>query len=224
MFNEPSIEPEPYLVPEFNLQLTDFKAKDGKVERSTCPFIASVKSTPLKKHSPNETFKFSGSKKSYFGQYSEFSNAENPPLSLFYQIDYSKKFDKNKLYSSVGYFREESQFNFNSTEFDSSLNSEFSDFLSLTIGNKFIKNNYNFDLQLNHVSKFESLLLNEYAINNKYDLERNRFQASIQKNNFLALNVILNNSYYFDERSSNGFSLNALTVTTYWVKIFMISQ
>jgi len=171
-------------------------------------------SVGLKKHSPNETFQFSGSKKSYFGQYSEFSNAENPPLSLFYQFDYSKKFDKNKLYSSVGYFREESQFNFNSTEFDSSLNSEFSDFLSLTIGNKFIKNDYNFDLQLNHVSKFESLLLNEYAINNKYDLERNRLKASIQKNNFLALNVILNNSYYFDERSSNGFSLNALTLTT----------
>ena len=61
----------------------------------------------LKKHSANETFKFVGSKKSYFGQYSEFSNAENPPLSLFYQFDYSKKFEKNKLYSSIGYFREE---------------------------------------------------------------------------------------------------------------------
>ena len=167
----------------------------------------------LKKHSPNETFQFRGSKKSYFGQYSEFSNAENPPLSLFYKFDYSKKFEKNKLYSSVGYFREESQFNFNSFEFDSSLKSEFSDFLSLTIGNNFIKNDYNFDLQLNHISKFESLLLNEYAINNKYDLERNRFKAFIQKNNFLALNVILNNSYYFDEKSSNGFSLNALSIT-----------
>ena len=167
----------------------------------------------LKKHSPNETFQFIGSKKSYFGQYSEFSNAENPPLSLFYKFDYSKKFEKNKLYSSVGYFREESQFNFNSIEFDSSLNSEFSDFLSLTIGNNFIKNDYNFDLQLNHISKFESLLLNQYAINNKYDLERNRFKAFIQKNNFLSLNVILNNSYYFDEKSSNGFSLNALTIT-----------
>ena len=167
----------------------------------------------LKKHSPNETFQFTGSKKSYFGQYSEFSDAENPPLSLFYKFDYSKKFEKNKLYSSVGYFREESQFNFNSIEFDSSLNSEFSDFLSLTIGNNFIKNDYNFDLQLNHISKFESLLLNEYAINNKYDLERNRFKAFIQKNNFLSLNVILNNSYYFDEKSSNGFSLNALSIT-----------
>ena len=75
----------------------------------------------LKKNSPNETFQFIGLKKSYFGQYSEFSNADNPPLSLFYKFDYSKKFEKNKLYSSVGYFREESQFNFNSTEFDSSL-------------------------------------------------------------------------------------------------------
>ena len=63
----------------------------------------------LKKNSPNETFQFIGSKKSYFGQYSEFSNADNPPLSLFYKFDYSKKFEKNKLYSSVGYFREESQ-------------------------------------------------------------------------------------------------------------------
>ena len=44
-------------------------------------------SVGLKKHSPNETFQFSGSKKSYFGQYSEFSNAENPPLSLFYKFD-----------------------------------------------------------------------------------------------------------------------------------------
>jgi len=167
----------------------------------------------LKKNSPNEIFQFIGSKKSYFGQYSEFSNAENPPLSLFYKFDYSKKFEKNKLYSSVGYFREQSQFNFNSIEFDSSLNSEISDFLSLTIGNNFIKNDYNFDLQLNHISKFESLLLNEYAINNKYDLERNRFKVLIQKNNFLALNFILNNSYYFDERSSNGFSLNALSIT-----------
>ena len=167
----------------------------------------------LKKNSPNEIFQFIGSKKSYFGQYSEFSNAENPPLSLFYKFDYSKKFEKNKLYSSVGYFREQSQFNFNSIEFDSSLNSEISDFLSLTIGNNFIKNDYNFDLQLNHISKFESLLLNEYAINNKYDLERNRFKVLIQKNNFLALNFILNNSYYFDERSSKGFSLNALTIT-----------
>ena len=54
----------------------------------------------LKKNSPNETFQFVGSKKSYFGQYSEFSNADNPPLSLFYKFDYSKKFEKNKLYSS----------------------------------------------------------------------------------------------------------------------------
>ena len=132
---------------------------------------------------------------------------------MFYQFNYSKKFQKNNLYSSAGYFREESQFNFNSTEFDSSLNSEFSDFLSLTIGNNFIVKDHNFDVQWNHVSKFESLLLNEYAINNKFDLERNRLKASIQKNNSFALNVMLNNSYYFDERSSNGLSLNALTVT-----------
>ena len=168
----------------------------------------------LKKHSENQQFKFTGSKKSYFGQYSEFANDENPPLSLFYKFDYSRNFEKNKLYSSVGYFREESQFNFNSTEFDSSLNNEFSDFLSLTIGNNFIKNDYNFDLQLNHISKSESLVLSQYVINNKYDLERNRFKASVQKNNFLALNVIINNSYYFDERSLNGFSLNTLSITS----------
>ena len=167
----------------------------------------------LKKHSENQQFKFTGSKKSYFGQYSEFANAENPPLSLFYKFDYSRNFEKNKLYSSVGYFREESQFNFNSTEFDSSLNNEFSDFLSLTIGNNFIKNDYNFDLQLNHISKSESLVLSQYVINNKYDLERNRFKASVQKNNFLALNVVINNSYYFDERSLNGFSLNTVSIT-----------
>jgi len=167
----------------------------------------------LKKYSPNEKFQFTGSKKSFFGQYSEFANAETPPLSLFYKFDYSKKFDKNKLYSSLGYFREESQFNFNSPDFDSSLNSEFSDFLSLTVGNSFIKNDYTFDLQLNHISKFQSLLINEYAINSKYDLDRNRFKALIKNNNSLALNVILNNSFYLNERTSNGFSLNALTIT-----------
>ena len=53
-----------------------------------------------------------------------------------------------------------------------SLNSADEIFLENNL-NKFIKNDYNFDLQLNHISKFESLLLNEYSINNKYDLERN---------------------------------------------------
>ena len=147
-------------------------------------------SVGLKKHSQNEEFKFVGSKKSFFGQYAEFADSDQPPLSLFYKFDYLRKFEKNKLYSSVGYFREESQFDFNSNEFDSSLNSEFSDFLTLTIGNNFIKNDYNFDLQVNHISKFESLLINQYAINNKYELDRNRFKFSIHKNNQLLLILI----------------------------------
>ena len=176
-------------------------------------------SVGLKKHSQNEEFKFVGSKKSFFGQYAEFADSNQPPLSLFYKFDYSRKFEKNKLYSSVGYFREETQFDFNSTEFDSSLNSEFSDFLTLTVGNNFIKNDYNFDLQLNHISKFESLFINQYAINNKYELDRNRFKFSIHKNNQLLLNILFNNNNYIDERSSNGFSLNSLTLTTKYSNI-----
>ena len=113
----------------------------------------------------------------------KFCLKNSPGKSASHQIEICLHyiFEKNKLYSSVGYFREESQFNFNSIEFDSSLNNEFSDFLSLTIGNNFIKNDYNFDLQLNHISKFESLLLNQYAINNKYDLERNRLKLQFKK-------------------------------------------
>ena len=176
-------------------------------------------SVGLKKHSKNEEFKFVGSKKSFFGQYAEFADSDQPPLSLFYKFDYLRKFEKNKLYSSVGYFREESQFDFNSNEFDSSLNSEFSDFLTLTVGNNFIKNDYNFDLQLNHISKFESLFINQYAINNKYELDRNRFKFSIHKNNQLLLNILFNNNNYIDERSSNGFSLNSLTLTTKYSNI-----
>ena len=176
-------------------------------------------SVGLKKQSQNEEFKFVGSKKSFFGQYAEFADSDQPPLSLFYKFDYLRKFEKNKLYSSVGYFREESQFDFNSNEFDSSLNSEFSDFLTLTVGNNFIKNDYNFDLQLNHVSKFESLFINQYAINNKYELDRNRFKFSIHKNNQLLLNILFNNNNYIDERSSNGFSLNSLTLTTKYSNI-----
>lgn len=172
-------------------------------------------SVGLKKHSKNNNFEFTGMKKSFFGQYSEFANSETPPLSLFYQFDYSKSFERNKIYSSLGYFRENSNF-----LFDSSLDSnysepsnEFSDFISLTLGNIFSKNNFNFDLQLNHISKYKSSLINEYNINSKYDLDRNRFVAEIHKDNFLFLNIILNNSFYNDKKSFKRFALNSLTIT-----------
>lgn len=172
-------------------------------------------SVGLKKHSKNNNFEFTGMKKSFFGQYSEFANSETPPLSLFYQFDYSKSFERSKIYSSLGYFRENSNF-----LFDSSLDSnysepsnEFSDFISLTLGNIFSKNNFNFDLQLNHISKYKSSLINEYNINSKYDLDRNRFVAEIHKDNFLFLNIILNNSFYNDKKSFKRFALNSLTIT-----------
>lgn len=172
-------------------------------------------SVGLKKHSKDNNFEFIGMKKSFFGQYSEFADSETPPLSLFYKLDYSKSFERNKIYSSLGYFRENSNF-----LFDSSLNSnfavpnnEFSDFISLTIGNSFSKNDFNFDLQLNHISKYESSVINEYNINSKYDLDRNRFIAEIHKNNILFLNIVLNNSFYDDKKSFKRFALNSLSVT-----------
>ena len=168
----------------------------------------------LKKHSKDEEFQFEGSKKSFFGQYSEFANAENPPLSLFYKFDYSKNFENNKLYSSIGYFREQSQFIFNlPIDIDSSINSEFSDFVSLTVGNSFIKNNYHVDLRLNHLSKYESTQIAQYLLNNRYDLERNKISAHIHKGNFLSLKIALDNKHYENERLNTGFSHNALSFT-----------
>jgi len=172
-------------------------------------------SVGLKKHSKDNNFEFIGMKKSFFGQYSEFADSETPPLSLFYKLDYSKSFERNKIYSSLGYFRENSNFLFDSS-LDSNFsvpNNEFSDFISLTIGNSFSKNDFNFDLQLNHISKYESSVINEYNINSKYDLDRNRFIAEIHKNNILFLNIILNNSFYEDKKSFKRFALNSLSVT-----------
>ena len=172
-------------------------------------------SVGLKKHSKDNNFEFIGMKKSFFGQYSEFADSETPPLSLFYKLDYSKSFERNKIYSSLGYFRENSNFLFDSS-LDSNFsvpNNEFSDFISLTIGNSFSKNDFNFDLQLNHISKYESSVINEYNINSKYDLDRNRFIAEIHKNNILFLNIILNNSFYDDKKSFKRFALNSLSVT-----------
>ena len=67
----------------------------------------------LKKNSKDEIFQFKGQKKSFFGQYSEFADSEKPPLSLFYKFNYSRNFKNNKMYSTLGYFREESGFYFN---------------------------------------------------------------------------------------------------------------
>ena len=172
-------------------------------------------SVGLKKHSKDNNFEFIGMKKSFFGQYSEFANSDTPPLSLFYKLDYSKSFERSKIYSSVGYFRENSNFLFDSSLGNNSYvpNNEFSDFTSLTVGNSFSKNDFNFDLQLNHISKYESSLINEYNINSQYDLDRNRFATEIHRDNFLFLNFILNNSFYNDKKSLKRFALNSLTIT-----------
>ncbi len=171
-------------------------------------------SVGLKKHSENKNFEFTGMKKSFFGQYSEFANSETPPLSLFYNFDFSQVFEKNKIYSSLGYFRENSDFIFNSSlDSDYSLlNNEFSDFISLTLGSSFSKNDFDFDFQLNHISKYESSQINEYNISSKYDLDRNRLVAEIKKNKILFLNIILNNSFYNDKKSFNRFALNSLSI------------
>lgn len=169
----------------------------------------------LKKHSKESSFKFIGMKKSFFGQYSEFANTDTPPLSLFYKFDYSKNFENNKLYTSVGYFRENSDFIFDSTTLNENSvpNNEFSDFISLTLGNSFKKSNYHADIRLNHISKFDSLVLNEYNINRRYDLDRNRLIAKIHNSNLLHLKIILDNNFFSYKNTSNGFSRNALTIT-----------
>ena len=93
----------------------------------------------LKKHSENTDFQFLAMKKSFFGNYSEFANADSSPLSLFYKIDYKAKVSEHNLYFSSGYFREDTAFIFdNQSGLDTSANKEFSDFLSLTIGDIFI--------------------------------------------------------------------------------------
>lgn len=173
-------------------------------------------SVGLKKQSKENNFEFVGMKKSFFGQYSEFADTEKPPLSLFYKFDYSKSFERNKIYSSLGYFRENSDFIFDSLLDNNFLvsNNEFSDFVSLTLGNYFNKNDFNFNFQLNHISRYESLLMNEYDINSEYELDRNRFVAEINKDNFLSLNIILNNSFYSDKKSFERFAINSLSITS----------
>ena len=168
----------------------------------------------LKKNSNNEIFQFKGQKKSFFGQYSEFADSEKPPLSLFYKFSYSRNFKNNKMYSTLGYFREESGFYFNlPSDIDSSSNSEFSDFISLTIGNSFIKRDYHFDIRLNHLSKYESSQISQYSLNNKYDLDRNRISTHIHNGNFLSLKIALDNKHYKNERLNTGFSRNSFIIT-----------
>ena len=168
----------------------------------------------LKKNSDKEIFQFKGQKKSFFGQYSEFADSEKPPLSLFYKFNYSRNFKNNKIYSSIGYFREETGFSFNlPSNIDSSLNNEFSDFITLTIGNSFLKRDYHFDIRLNHLSKYESIQILQYSLNNKYDLDRNRISTHIHNGNFLSLKIALDNKHYKNERLNTGFTRNSFLIT-----------
>jgi hypothetical protein len=70
----------------------------------------------LKKHSKESDFQFIGLKKSFFGNYSEFADANSSPLSLFYKFDYSRKISNHFFVFSVGYFQTSSNFLFDSIE------------------------------------------------------------------------------------------------------------
>ena len=108
----------------------------------------------LKKRSEKSDFQFLGMKKSFFGNYSEFANADSSPLSLFYKLDYSARVSDHELYFSAGYFREDSKFIFdNQSGLDTSINKEFSDFFSLTVGDIFVKNDWKYNVEINHISK-----------------------------------------------------------------------
>ena len=137
----------------------------------------------LKNHSEYSDLQFLAMKKSFFGNYSEFANADSSPLSLFYKIDYKTIISQHNLYFSTGYFRENATFIFdNQSGLDTSINKEFSDFLSLTIGDTFIKDSWTYNFELNHISKFDEKEIIEYPINHAIDLERNRLNINALKN------------------------------------------
>ena len=168
----------------------------------------------LKKHSEYSDLQFLAMKKSFFGNYSEFANADSSPLSLFYKIDYKTIISQHNLYFSTGYFRENANFIFdNQSGLDTSINKEFSDFLSLTIGDTFIKDSWTYNFELNHISKFDEKEIIEYPINHAIDLERNRLNINALKNENIAIKAFLDNSYYKDEISLKTFTRNIVHLT-----------
>ena len=168
----------------------------------------------LKKHSEYSDLQFLAMKKSFFGNYSEFANADSSPLSLFYKIDYKTIISQHNLYFSTGYFRENANFIFdNQSGLDTSINKEFSDFLSLTIGDTFIKDDWTYNFELNHISKFDEKEIIEYPINHAIDLERNRLNINVLKNENIGIKAFLDNSYYKDEISLKTFTRNIVHLT-----------
>ena len=168
----------------------------------------------LKKNKKTNSVQFLAGKKSFFGNYSEFSKEDGSPLSLFYKIDYATKIKSHSIYSSAGYFREKSNFQFNNPfGLDSSNNKEFSDFMSLTIVDSFKMNGYHYNIELNHISKFDSINITEYSLNNRNDLERNKLNIEIHNGNWLHLKAIVDNNHYKNEISSKGFSTNLISLS-----------
>ena len=165
----------------------------------------------LRKHSEKNSYQFIAMKKSFFGTFSEFADDESSPLSLSYKVDYNTIVSNHNLYFTTGYFRENSNFIFdNKSGLDTSSNFELSDFLSLTIGDVFTKKNWEYNLEMNHISKNSKKVIIEYPINNNVDLERNRFNISANNNKFISIEAFINNSFYEDRISLRSYNRNTL--------------
>ena len=161
----------------------------------------------LKKQSEDSSFEFIAMKKSFFGTYSEFANEDTSPLSLFYKIDYNTIFSKHNFYLSTGYFREEASFIFNNQlDLDTSNNKEFSDFLSITVGDIFIKNDWKYNFEINHVGNFSERKIVEYPINHEIDIERNRFNIYANNSKNFSIEAFLDNVFYKDRIHSKTYS------------------
>ena len=168
----------------------------------------------LKKNNEMNSFQFFAGKKSFFGNYSEFSDEDGSPLSLFYKFDFSVKVKNHSVYTSAGYFREKSNFRFNNPfGLDSSNNKEFSDFISLKVGDAFKINDNHYNIELNHISKFDSINIAEYNLNNRNDLKRNLLNMEVHNGRWLHLKAVIDNNYYMNEISSKGFSTNLISLS-----------
>ena len=168
----------------------------------------------LKKQSEDSSFEFLAMKKSFFGTYSEFANENTSPLSLFYKIDYNTILSKHNFYLSTGYFREDSKFLFNNESLiDNSMNIEFSDFLSITVGDSFIANRWDYKIELNHISKSDERSIAEYVVAQDIDIEKNRLNVSANNKKNIFLKSFIDNTYYFDHSTQRGYSRNILQLS-----------
>ena len=168
----------------------------------------------LRKQSSISNFEFIAMKKSFFGTYSEFANKDSSPLSLFYKIDYNTILSKHNFYLSTGYFREDSKFLFNNESLiDNSMNIEFSDFLSITVGDSFIANRWDYNIELNHISKSDERSIAEYVVAQDIDIEKNRLNVSANNKKNIFLKSFIDNTYYFDHSTQRGYSRNILQLS-----------